>query len=87
MDKIQLPDVLTLEETSQYLRLPIATILDQASKGNIPGRKIGDNWRFLKPAIDDWLSAKSSRSILLNQAGTFANDDSIDQLRKSIQDQ
>jgi hypothetical protein len=54
-----LPDVLTLEEVSAYLRLPIAVVLRQASQGKIPGRKIEDNWRFLKTAIDDWLRSGS----------------------------
>ena len=87
MDKTTIPDILTLEETSQYLRLPTETVLSQATKGNIPGRKIGDNWRFLKTAIDDWLSAKNSSSILLGQAGTFADDDSLEELRKSVYQQ
>ena len=54
------------------------TVLNQALKGNIPGRRIEDNWRFLKAAIDDWLRAKNSRSVLLSQAGAFADDDSLD---------
>lgn len=53
-------------------------------KGNIPGRRIEDNWRFLKAAIDDWLRAKNSRSVLLSQAGAFADDDSLVQLRDDI---
>lgn len=53
MAQATLPDVLTLEEASAYLRLPVAVILRQASQGNIPGRKIEDDWRFLKTAIDD----------------------------------
>jgi excisionase family DNA binding protein len=84
MDKISIPDVLTLEETSEYLRLPVETVLNQTLKGNIPGRKIEDNWRFLRAAIDDWLSSKSSGSILLSQAGTFADDDSLEELRATI---
>ena len=84
MDKVSIPDILTLEETSDYLRLPVETVLNQALKGNIPGRQIENNWRFLKSAIDDWLRSKNSRSILLSQAGAFANDDSLNQLRKTI---
>lgn len=84
MDKVSIPDVLTLEETSEYLRLPVETVLNQALKGNIPGRKIEENWRFLKSAIDRWLSSKSSVSILLNQAGAFADDDSLEELRATI---
>ncbi len=84
MDKVTIPDVLTLEETSEYLRLPVETILRQAVQGNIPGRQIEDDWRFLKVAIDDWLRSKNSHYILLSQAGAFVNDDSLAQLREKI---
>jgi Helix-turn-helix domain len=84
MDKVTIPDVLTLEETSAYLRLSIEIVTSQALKGNIPGRKIENDWRFLKSAIDDWLSAKNSSSVLLSQSGVFADDDSLAQLRASI---
>ncbi|MGL5793011.1 MAG: helix-turn-helix domain-containing protein [Waterburya sp.] len=59
MDKVSTPDVLTLEEASEYLRLPVETVLRQVLKGNIPGRQIEDDWRFLKAAIDDWLRSKT----------------------------
>jgi Helix-turn-helix domain len=84
MDRLTIPEVLTLEETSAYLRLSIETVTDQALKGNIPGRKIASDWRFLKIAIDEWLRSKSSSSILLSQAGIFGDDDSLAQLRESI---
>lgn len=84
MDKVTIPDVLTLEEASQYLRLPVETVLHQALQGSIPGRQVGNEWRFLKVAIDDWLRYKNSRSILLSQAGAFANDDSLPELKKSV---
>jgi Helix-turn-helix domain len=84
MDRVTIPDVLTLEETSAYLRLSVETVTSQALKGNIPGRKIEDDWRFLKSAIDDWLRARNSSSVLLSQSGVFADDDSLAQLRASI---
>lgn len=84
MDKVTIPDVLTLEETSKYLRLPVETVLHQALQGSIPGRQIGNEWRFLKVAIDDWLRSKDSRSILLSQAGAFSYDDSLPELRKAV---
>ncbi|RAM52970.1 MAG: DNA-binding protein [Hapalosiphonaceae cyanobacterium JJU2] len=84
MKQITLPDILTLEEASKYLRLPVETVLRQASQGNLPGRKIENDWRFLKVAIDDWLRSSSSRSILLQQAGALADDDSLTELRATI---
>ncbi len=82
--EITLPDVLTLEETSAYLRLPVETVLRQALQGNIPSRKIGEDWRFLKVAVDNWLSSRSSRSILLQQAGALADDETLAELRATI---
>jgi excisionase family DNA binding protein len=84
MDRVTIPDVLTLEETSDYLRLSIETVATLALKGNIPGRKIENDWRFLKSAIDDWLRSKSSSSILISQSGVLADDDSLAELRESI---
>jgi excisionase family DNA binding protein len=84
MDRVTIPDVLTLEEASVYLQLSVETVTSQALKGNIPGRRIENDWRFLKSVIDDWLRAKNSSSILLGQAGALADDDSLTQLRASI---
>lgn len=84
MDRATLPDVLTLEEVSAYLRLPAETVLRQTLQGNIPGRQIEDYWRFLKDAIDDWLRSQSSRTVLLMQAGALADDDSLAELRANI---
>ena len=71
---ITVPDVLTLEEAAEYLRLPKETIERQAVQGQIPGQRIEDTWRFLKAAIDDWLRSYDSRILLLQQAGALAND-------------
>ena len=84
MEKATLPDVLTLEETSIYLRLSIEEVTDQAVSGGLPGRKIENDWRFLKLAVDDWLRGKSSHAVLLSQASAFADDDSLMQLRDTI---
>ena len=84
MKRVILPDVLTLEEASAYLRLPIESVKRQALQGNIPGRKVEDDWRFLKVAIDDWLGSQSGRAILLQQAGSFGDDETLAQLRETI---
>jgi len=77
-------EVLTLEEVARYLRLPKDTIVRQAAQGAIPGRQIEDTWRFLKAAIDDWLRSYDSRTLLLQQAGALADDESLPSLRKKI---
>lgn len=79
-----IPEVLTLEEVAAYLRLPQDTIARQAAQGTIPGRQIEDTWRFLKAAIDEWLQSHDSRTLLLQQAGALAHDESLPSLREAI---
>ncbi len=81
---LTMPGVLTLEELAGYLRLPQETVEQQAIHGKIPGRQIENTWRFLKAAIDDWLTADNGKMALLNQAGAFADDDRLSELRDSI---
>jgi excisionase family DNA binding protein len=76
--------VLTLYELAEYLKLPAETLLHQADQGKLPGRKIEDTWRFLKDAIDDWLRTQDSRAILLQQAGVFADDPMLAEIRHTI---
>lgn len=77
-------DVLTLEEVADYLRISRETVERQATSGQIPARRIEDSWRFLKQAIDNWLSAQDSRQVLLSHAGVFADDETLAELRASI---
>jgi len=49
------PDVLTLNEVAEYLRIPRSTTYKLAQEGKIPGVKVGRHWRFHKEAVDTWL--------------------------------
>ena len=51
----KLPDVLTLEELSVYLKIPKSTLYKIVREGKIPCQKVGRHWRFRKVAIDRWL--------------------------------
>jgi excisionase family DNA binding protein len=49
------PDVLTLPEAAAYLRVSEDVLLQMANEQAIPGRRVGEEWRFLKSALQDWL--------------------------------
>lgn len=49
------PDILTLEEVAEYLRLTPQTIYKWAQEKRIPAAKLGKEWRFRKSIIDRWL--------------------------------
>ena len=46
--------VLTVSEPSEYLRVHRSTIYRLLKKGQLPGFKIGSDWRFNVEAIDQW---------------------------------
>jgi len=48
------PRVLTVGELSGYLRVHRSTIYRLLKKGQLPGFKIGSDWRFNTEAIDHW---------------------------------
>lgn len=47
--------LLTLRELADYLRLGERTVLKLATQGEIPGARIGNQWRFKLSVIDAWL--------------------------------
>ena len=51
-------EIMTLEEVARYLRVSDRTVYDWASKGDIPGGKIGTSWRFKRTDIEQWLDRK-----------------------------
>lgn len=52
------PQVLTIDEASNYLRIPLSSLYKLAQEGKIPCQKVGRHWRFRKEAIDRWLEER-----------------------------
>ncbi|MHB8243713.1 MAG: helix-turn-helix domain-containing protein [Solirubrobacteraceae bacterium] len=48
--------VLTLDEVAELLRLPSASVRDAAVDGELPGRRIGGEWRFSRSTVIRWLA-------------------------------
>ena len=48
-------EVLTLAELSVMLRIDEPSIMQRVLLGEIPGRKLGDEWRFARQAVISWL--------------------------------
>lgn len=49
------PEVMTIQETSQYLRIPVSSLYKLAQEGRIPCQKVGRHWRFRKESLERWL--------------------------------
>jgi excisionase family DNA binding protein len=47
--------ILTVSELSEYLHVHRTTIYRMLREGNLPGFRIGSDWRFSLEAIEQWL--------------------------------
>jgi len=51
-----LPEVLDPAGAAELLAVDVATLLELAEKGEIPGRRVGEEWRFARQGLLEWLS-------------------------------
>jgi excisionase family DNA binding protein len=80
-------DVLTLAEAAAYLRVADDEIVRLVNEQNLPGRFVGKEWRFLKSALQGWLSVpmpKPSKEAVLSAIGTMKDDPDMDEMLKEI---
>lgn len=56
-----MPDLLTVKETAEYLRIPVPTVYYLVQRGQLPAVQIGGRWRVKKDALD--------RDVLHNESG------------------
>ena len=50
------PEVLTLEQTAELLQIAPDAVAELAASGELPGRRIGEDWRFSRAAVLAWLA-------------------------------
>ncbi len=73
----------TLPEAAAYLRLPEADVVRMITEQDLPARQVGTEWRFLKLAIQRWLSTgsaliKGSKAAWLSLAGSCRDDPDLE---------
>jgi len=64
-----LPEILNINETSQYLRIPLSSLYKLVQEGRIPCQKVGKHWRFRRAAIDRWLEENPFEESRLDSSG------------------
>jgi excisionase family DNA binding protein len=55
------PEVMNAEQAAQYLQIDEAVVIELAEAGKLPGRKLGNAWRFSRAALVTWLSTPEKR--------------------------
>lgn len=54
--------IFTVSELADYLKIQKVTIYKHAQTGDLPGFKVGSNWRFKRESIDEWIKQRENRS-------------------------
>jgi excisionase family DNA binding protein len=49
------PEVLTLPEAADLLQVEEDVVAEMAAAGDVPARKLGEDWRFSRIALIEWL--------------------------------
>lgn len=62
-------EILTIEDVAKMLKVSERTVYDWASKGEIPGGKLGTSWRFDRREVEHWVSSKISPRIRHSKPG------------------
>jgi excisionase family DNA binding protein len=60
--KYSLPRVMTVKELSDYLRVHPSTIYKLLRRGELPGFRIGTDWRFNAEVIDRWCLERNMKA-------------------------
>jgi len=55
--------VLTAEEAAEYLRMALSTLYRYMRKGRVPCFKVGNQWRFKRSVLDEWMERMSTLDI------------------------
>jgi excisionase family DNA binding protein len=49
-------EVMTAREVADLLRMPPSTVYELARRGELPARRLGRTWRFLRPRLEQLLA-------------------------------
>jgi excisionase family DNA binding protein len=69
--------LLTVREAGEILRLHPRTVMNMARRGELPGCKIGKQWRFARLAVENWLSLRLGDAEPLDNDATGSKDTAI----------
>jgi excisionase family DNA binding protein len=50
-------EVMTASEVAELLQMPVSTVYYLARRGELPARRLGRTWRFLRPRLEQLLGA------------------------------
>lgn len=64
-----IPEVMSVRELADYLRISVHTVYRLVEQGRLPGRKVGKHWRFHRDVIVAWLAMHEEEDALYSVSG------------------
>ena len=58
-DLMNQDDILTIPDVANLLRVADKTVYSLVQRGDLPGFKVGGQWRFSRAAINSWIDQKT----------------------------
>ena len=55
-------EILTIKEASQFLKIGKTTLYKLARNDEIPARKVGREWRFVRSQLLEWMEEREKRN-------------------------
>lgn len=52
-------EILTIPEVAELLKIAEKTVYALAQRRDLPGFKVGGQWRFSRAAINDWIETRT----------------------------
>jgi excisionase family DNA binding protein len=60
---------LTIDELADYLKMGRTKLYRMAQKADIPASKVGNQWRFDREEIDEWMKSQRPAAASKNSKG------------------
>jgi excisionase family DNA binding protein len=54
-------NVFNIDELARYLEVEVSNILEWANSGKIPAFKEGNDWKFERPKIEEWIAKERTK--------------------------
>ena len=59
-----MPEIMTAPEVCEYLRIAKPTLYRYVRIGDIPGFKLGKDWRFRRESVDQWVKERAAADVM-----------------------
>jgi excisionase family DNA binding protein len=80
-------EVLDLREAAVLLGLDERVVADEAARGNLPGRRIGGQWRFSRARLLAWLGGGSGQDDTEPSGRRALDEEEVDMLLAALPDE